>query len=270
MRHCPFPAVPLIAIALFAAACGTSSGGTQPEPAETLIYVTGGTGLQFELVSAGDTAGCPAPGGVGIQGPNANHQFPGRVFQSPHLFVLENAFQPVQAVIRAKDTNLSPLAVSITIALNPPQVSNVMIAPGECQRVAVSPTAAPNPKRGLVDAAVEVCAPFSCSSCSDVDVNISCVGAPGEADPLSSSISFFGSIGDIRQSNITNCVTADTENCVTPATFFLEQPKDQLAAVMQVNTGQAQGNGQIRTELYVNGTRTDADTGGNPIVQHNF
>jgi len=269
MRCRLFIAVTLAALPFLAGACGTSGGGIEPEPAETLFYVSGGTGLQFELVSPGDTDGCPANQGTGIQGPNSNHQFPGRIFQTPHLFVLENAFQPVQAMIRASEDNQGPLTVSITIAQNPPQVANVQIGPGECKRVGVAPSVSPTPKPGLVDDAVEVCAPI-CTGCTDVDTNISCVGAPGEVDPLSTSISFFASIGDIRQSNISNCITSQTTNCFPPATFFLEQPKDQIAAVMQVTSGQAPGNGKIRIELYLNGERTDTEVGGNPIVQHEF
>src|SRR6185295_16631237 len=119
MCHRHLAALSLAAFAVVAAGCGTSSGGIPAEPAETNIYVTGGTGLRFELVSDGDTAGCPANAGVGIQGPNSNHQFPDRVFLAPHLFVLENAKQPVQAVIRNLDAS-SSLLVSITIATNPP------------------------------------------------------------------------------------------------------------------------------------------------------
>jgi hypothetical protein len=148
--------------------------------------------------------------------------------------------------------------------------SEGVVPPGECRRIGVAPTVSPTPRPGLVDAAIEVCAPLSCATCTDVDTNIPCVGDPGLPDPLSLNVSFFASVGDIRQSNISNCLTAQTSSCVPPATFFIEKPKDEVAAVMQVNSGQAPGNGKLRTELYINGTRTDSAAGGNPIVRHEF
>lgn len=265
MSHRHLAALSLVAFAAVAGGCGTSSGGIPAEPAETNIYVSGGTGLQFELVSEGDTTGCPPNSGVGIQGPTSNHQFPDRTFLTPHLFVLENAKQPVQAVIRNLDTT-SSLLVSITIATNPPQQSNVEIPAGACVPVRVTPNTVPNPKPGIPDIAVEVCAP--CDGCSEVDTNVSCVGSP--IDPISANIAFFSSIGDVDTSNISNCLTSQTDACITAATIFFEQPKDQIAAVMQVNPGQAPGFGKIRSELYINGQRVDSSSGGNPIVQHQF
>jgi hypothetical protein len=259
-------------LALLAAACGTSSGGIEPEPAETLIYVTGGTGLEFEL-NPTDTTGCEDQGS-GIQGPTSNHQFPGRIFRTPHLFVLENARQPVQMVVR----NLSDIA-AVTVTITIGTTTQVLganpgdpgfVDPGTCKRVGVAPTVSPTPRPGQPNVAIEVCAPLACDECTNVDTNIPCVAGDGEPDPVSSSISFFASVGDIRQSNITNCITVDTQNCLTPATFFIERPKDQVASAMTVQSGQAPGNGQIRTELYINGHRTDSAAGGNPILRHNF
>jgi hypothetical protein len=120
------------ALALAALGCGTS-GPSEARPIEVLYYVSGGPGLNFELVSAADPA-CGS-GGTGIQSPNSDHQFGDRIFSTPHLFVLENARQPVRAVIR----NLSSTPIQVDMFLGQTQAvggSDGLIEPGECRTIA--------------------------------------------------------------------------------------------------------------------------------------
>jgi hypothetical protein len=102
------------ALALASLGCGTS-GSSEARPIEVLYYVSGGPGLDFEFVSAADPV-CGSTG-VGIQSPNSDHQFGERIFTTPHLFVLENAHQPVRAVIR----NLSPDPIQVDMFLGQTQ-----------------------------------------------------------------------------------------------------------------------------------------------------
>ena len=240
------------------AACG--GGGTQARPVETLMYVSGGTRLQFEF-PLGDSA-CDSTG-TGIQAPNADHQLDGRIFQTPHLFVMENIQQPVRAVIK----NTSPpgsaaLRVDIYLGLNP-QVSNVQIAPGECKAVVTNNVLPLNPQPSGDQIQVEVCAPNIPNG-----LDTPCNASPPEAD---SHYAYFATIGDIVASNITNCVLFPIlDACRTPSTFFLEQPRDEVDAVMSVNGGQNPGgpvpNAAVRLELYVNGQFEEFQGGVDPVV----
>src|SRR5262245_31650673 len=128
-------AATLAALAAIAAGCGTS-GETISRPIETVIYVSGVQGTDFAFASRADPDACGSAG-TGIQSPNADHQFGGRVFRVPHLFVLENARQPVRAVIRNSATNPSNIRVD-TFLGQLPQNPNVQIAPGDCQTIAIS------------------------------------------------------------------------------------------------------------------------------------
>ncbi len=249
----------LIALALVAAGCGTSGGNDQPQPVEVLYYVSGGPGLQFEFASTADPA-CGSPG-TGIQAPNASHQFGDRVFQTPHLFVLENIRQPVRAAIR----NLSTIPIQVDLFLGLTQVvggNEGVIQPGQCRTIASADASGlqPNPRRP--DIQVEVCSPST-------GVSTPCLDSTSDR-----SVSFFATTGDLRASVFTNCILAPIlDACRTPATFFWERPVDQYDAVMNVNPGQnpdGQPPVQLRLELFVNGTQRDFEGGTEPIVGVDF
>jgi hypothetical protein len=252
-------ALPLFLTALAAAAlgCGTT-GGSEARPIETLYYVSGGPNLEFAFAETPDLAGCGSVG-TGIQSPNTDHQFGARVFQSPHLFVLENAHQPVRAVIR----NLSgqPLQVDMYLGFTQQVGGNDgVIAPGECRTIASGRQPFQTKQIGP-EIRTEVCSPTE-------GLSVSCLEQPQPADR---NIAFFGSTGDLVASNITNCLLNPfLDACRTPATFFWQNPQDQFDAVMSVNSGQnpdGQPKATLRTELYVNGNLHDHATGTEPIVE---
>lgn len=246
-----------LAVAL-AVAAGCGGDDTAQPPVETLLYVSGGPNISFSLPM--NDPDCPQTGS-GIQAPNASHQFGERVFQTPHLFVLENIQQPVQAVI--KNLGDQPIRADLYLGTNP-QVTNFVIdragMPESCRRIAVTSLPPPIPNPQGAQAQVEVCAPVPPTG--GVDLNSSCISA----DPLpDANISFFSTLGDIAVSHITNCtLTPILDACRTPATLFLEQPKDEVDAIMSVNPGQL--NGVVRLELYVNGTLVGVSGGNNPVV----
>jgi hypothetical protein len=254
MRSALAPAL-LGTLALAAFGCGTS-GGSEAQPIEVLYYVSGAQGSAFEFVSDADPA-CGSSG-TGIQSPNSDHQFAGRIFSVPHLFVLENAFQPVRAVIR----NLSPAPIQVDMYLGLIQAvggSEGMIAPGACRAIASGP------QRFTIDVAgpqmrTEVCAPSA-------GLSVSCISAPPPPDRF---IAFSGSTGDLRASVLTNCqLNPFLDACRTPATFFWQNPLDQFNAVMAVNGGQSpegQPPAELRAELYVNDTLQQFATGAEPIL----
>lgn len=267
----------LVALLMVAVGCGddgpsTDTFGENPDsPVETLIYVQGPVGAKFTL-PVGDPD-CPggADGPSGIQAPNASHQFPGRLFLTRQLFVLENVRQPVQAVI--KNTGDSPITVDLYLGINP-QVTDFVIEPDTCRRIISStalPPPTPQPRGAQIQA--EVCAPAG-------NLDSSCVLTPGQMPtppdqmptptPIPDNFTaYFATIGDIEVSHITNCTLFPIlDACRTPATFFLEQPKDEIAVIMSVNPGQVFI--AVRLELYVNGVLTDVSLGSNPVVSESL
>jgi hypothetical protein len=256
-------ALPLLTAALAAAllSCGTT-GGSEARPIEILYYVSGGPNLDFAFAETPDLAGCGSIG-TGIQSPNSDHQFGTRVFQTPHLFVLENAHQPVRAVIR--NLSDSPLQVDMFLGtLQQVGGDNGLIAPGECRTIASGAQPFQIKQIGA-EIRTEVCSPTA-------GLDVPCLDQPQPADR---NIAFFGSTGDLVASNITNCLLNPfLDACRTPATFFWQNPQDQFDAVMSVNSGQNPGppapKATLRAELYVNGNLQEHATGTEPIVGVNL
>lgn len=273
-------ALPLLlaSATLIVAGCGTS-GTPLTRPIEVLYYVSGGTDLEFEFFETGDPYDC-GTNTEGIQSPNANHQFGNRVFLTPHLFVLENVRQPVRAAIFNRDTQ--PIRVDLYFGTNPQQ-SNVTINPGECRTVSqpgvfpvatplIGPTptalAFPPPNARGPEVRVEVCSP---QPTPPIGLTTPCVNpTTGDLPPADRNIAYFATIGDIVASNITNCVLPPIlDACRSPATFFFENPQDQVDAVFSVNPGQNPGGqptAEVRAEMYVDGTRIDSSAGVDPVV----
>ena len=259
--------VTVAAFSLAAGGCGGNSG-TISRPIETLIYVLATQGVPFEFATTADPDACGSPG-TGIQAPNADHQFGDRVFQAPHLFVLENVRQPVRAVIRNLSDSL-PLQVFLVLG-QVPQIGETegTINPGECKTIItnalINRPLTPNPIPPEIR--VEVCAPRVGDT---LDLTMQC-----EAATDNWIWGYFLSIGDVKASNISNCqfpqqppFTLDA--CQSPSTIFMEAPQDQVDAVMSVNPGQNPGGdqptAQVRVELFVNGELTAAAAGVEAIV----
>jgi hypothetical protein len=251
----------LAALLVAAAGCGTSGGNGLQPPIETLIYVSGPTTASFSMPI--DDPDCPnsATFGSGIQSPNADHQFQGRTFLAPHLFVMENIRQPVQTVI--KNTGSSAIRVDLYLGLNP-QVTNFVIEPGTCQRV-VSSTAIPQPTPNAFgdQIQVEICAPNAGPGAPNNGLDNPCITDAPTTPLVDNGVFFSATLGDIQETHITNCVLSGLLTfCQTPATFFMEQPKDEIDAIMNVNFGQ--NNGVVRMELYVNDVLTGPGFGASP------
>lgn len=261
------------------AACG--GGGISPRPIETLIYVTGAQATQFMFTAPDEVCGTQTSQG-GIQAPNANHQFGDRVFTTPHLFVLENICQPVSTAIRNLDPT-NPIQVNLFLGQTPQVLANEgVIGPGECSPVVSAPkgSGCPNPQPVAPQVQVEVCSPIDPVT-NQPNLNTSCISpTPGAAPPLDRNIAYFATIGDLKASNITNCILSPIlDACRTPSTFFLEQAQDQISAVMNVNSGQNPGGGiptaEVRLELYTGDPGSVAtfdafNAGTNPVVSKHF
>lgn len=258
----------VVAVAAFALAAGGCGGnsGTISRPIETLIYVLGAQGATFEFASTADP--CDSPG-TGIQSPNADHQFGNRVFQAPHLFVLENIRQPVRAVIRNTSATLPITAFLVLGQIVQVGETEATINPGECKEIITNDVINfPTPDPSSPEIRVEVCAPRVGDN--GLDLTMQC-----EETTDNWVWGYFLSIGDVKATNISNCqfppqppFTLDA--CQSPSTIFMEAPKDQVDAVMSVNPGQSPGGenptAQVRVELFVNGELTAAAAGVEAIV----
>jgi hypothetical protein len=287
MKRYALPSLLMVLAAAASLSCGTS-GGSEARPIEVLYYVSGGPDLSFVFVSEADPA-CGSSG-TGIQSPNSDHQFGTRSFQTPHLFVLENAHQPVRAVIRntsigacrggdqsddgkpchdqsecANGTCVGPdLQVDMFLGFTQAVGGDAGIIPvGECRTIA-SGSQNFSIKQIGPEIRTEVCSPTE-------GLSVSCLERPPAPDRF---IAFFASTGDLVASNITNCaLNPFLDACRTPATFFWQNPQDQFDAVMSVNSLQnppGQPKATLRTELYVNGNLQQSATGTEPIVGVNL
>ena len=276
-----FRLAPLVTLLIIAAGCGGS--GINPPPIQMLVYVSGGTGLQFTLPDTPDAEACGSDGS-GIQAPNADHQFPNRIFETPYLFILNKIRQPVQLVIQASASNADSIRVDTFLGENP-QNSDVQIAPGDCQTIITStalPLGVPSPGSGP-QFEVDACAPLDPMT-GQQNLNIGCLQPTPEAaatpvaTPIPSrNVAYFSSIGDIKITYISNCIlTSLLDACRAPSTIFFEQPQDLLAAIISVNSGQNTDPNLppagIRLELYQDGQLIEAanSPSTNPKVTTQF
>lgn len=265
----------IIAVAAcLAAGCGGTGVGSRP--IETSLYVSALGNLQGTQFSfASPSAPCAA--GSGITAPNADHQLvieptPGtteaEIFETPRLFVLENIRQPVQAVIQNLDQTSS---IQVFLYLGQILQSTITVGPGECSPITTSGTA-PTPNPSGPEVRLEVCSPIA-------GLTIRCINStdPPFLPPPDHFFTFFASVGDVKRSNVTNCVLPQSQlanGCVTPTTFFLEQAQEEVDAAMTVNGGQNPGGGipnaEVRLELYVNGNFEGAQAGVDPVLSKSF
>jgi hypothetical protein len=271
----------VLTLPLVGVGCGGS--GINPPPIQMLVYVSGGTGLQFTLPDTPDAAACGS-GGTGIQAPNADHEFPNRIFETPYLFILNKIRQPVQLVIQSAASNAAPIRVDTFLGVNP-QNSGVFIAPGDCQTIITStalPLGTPSPGAGP-QFEVDACAPLDPTT-DEQNLNLDCVQpTPAAPDmpvptPLGDrQVAYFSSVGDIKITYISNCIlTSLLDACRSPSTIFFEQPQSLLAAIISVNSGQntdpSKPPAGIRLELYQDGQRIEVSNSPstNPKVTTQF
>jgi hypothetical protein len=166
-----------------------------------------------------------------------------------------------------KNLGTEPIRADLYLGLNP-QVTNFLIPAGACRRIAVTSLPPPTPMPAGAQVQAEVCAPMG--DPSGVNLNTSCISNPvSDPPPADANVSFFSTLGDIEVTHITNCtLTPILDACRTPATFFLEQPKDEVDAIMSVNPGQL--NGVVRLEVYVDGALVGVQGGSNPVVSESL
>jgi len=246
------------------AGCGTSGDGIGPRPIETLIYVQGPSGSSFTIV---DT---PYPGMTpeltcGIAAPFTCHEFNGRVFQTPHLFVLENIRQPVQVTIENLEPEFGP-DIQVNIYLGTVQrIGGVdgVVAANSSRTISTDRELTLEPLPRGTDTRVEICSPLNDDG--NPMLSRSCLMNPNDR-----FISFRASIGDVKNSNLTDCILSPIlDQCRSPTTFFLEEPQETVDAVMNVISGQNPGNqptAQVRVELYLNNQNVANAIGTQAVV----
>jgi hypothetical protein len=244
--------VPLLAAAVVLAgvACG-KSGSRATRPAEVLYRVSGTGGTRFRFATPADACA----GASGIQAPNAIHQFGDRVFESPHFFILENVFQPIQAAFIVPDEEPDPIRVDLFLGLEERRA--VEIAPGECGLV---DTGTPQAQAGRRDIRIELC-----GSTSSIPRGAHC------GDFRDDFVGFFVSLGDSTATNVTSCSARPVaEACRTPATLFVEDAREQLTAVFDTLSGESP-NAILLAELYVDDVLVDSNKGArNVVLKHDL
>jgi hypothetical protein len=244
-------------VALFAAVacagCGKSGSGDY-RPIEVLFFVSGPSGTQFQM-AAEPQPDCGSDG-TGIQDANGDHQFGDRVFHTPHLFVLENALQPVRGVFQVPPENQIGIGIDLFLGPSVEMATSGEIDPGACATVGTDTENTLEPVVTGPEIRVEVCAASDQSGAS-----IPC--AENTADP---NIAFFATIGDIRGTNVTSCTLLPVaESCRTPATFFLENPKESVSAVFS-KLGDQDRDAVLRAELYVSERLKDTQTSRQNVI----
>src|SRR5262249_1340447 len=145
----------------------------------------------------------------GLQAANADHKLPGRTFEAPYFFVMENArqFKAPSAGIRGCFRTLPDETSPITIFLfyGTALQQRVTLQPGQCFGPRsdprdppdcadfVTPCAATDPMVTSHEIRFEVCTSTGTGSCIDAP-------ATGPAN-----VGFTASTGDFDATNITNC-----------------------------------------------------------------
>jgi len=267
--------------------CG--SGMEAGRPVEILYFVQGPSGTEFEIVGEGDNLDCMAESveqssglirsrGFGFQSSDATHVLDG-TFRAPHFFILENETQPTRAVFR--NLGDAPLTVVrlLGAAIGSTLLTNHRIAPGECLSISNFPDAdeiagvgAP-PFDLAEDFRIEVCSflretilpdDFRCQDLpprgtTDTDANGDALRDIGA--------SFLATVGDLTTSFLTRCLQVDIDQqteCRTPATFYMNDPRDQISvAVTRLRT---QVDSFLQVDLYRGDRLLDTDRGTGDVT----
>jgi hypothetical protein len=240
-RHYAPLALAVVSI-LCVAACG-KSGSRDKRPIEVLYQVSGPNGTQFKILTA-EEARPECPGG-NLRASNAVHRFGQRVFQTPHLFILENAFQPVSATFELLAGETNPISIDLFLGLT--QFDFKTLDPAECANVFTEGALDAQPHREF---RVEIC-----SSIDDPPDGARC----GQFQDA--FVGFFLSSGDTKGSNISTCdLRPVADACRTPATLFVEEPKDQIDVIIDTNSDENR-DAVLLVELFINGQLVDSSRG---------
>ena len=80
------------------------------------------------------------------------------------------------------------------------------------------------------------------------------------------NIAFFATLGDLENTNVTNCLIPPVAtSCSTPATFFIQNPLDSVTVVTSKFAGQ-DPNSVMRLELFLDDVLVDADDGTDDLI----
>ncbi len=236
-------------ICLFAAllavagiACG-KSGSRETRPIEVIYRASGVTGTRFRMRPEAPTD-CT---GSGIRGSNGDHQFPLRIFEAPHFFILENLSQPVSATFEVLPDETNPLRVDLFLGTDLRATTSRDITPGSCADVK---TGDPIPDVAGHRVRIEICA-----TTSTFPPGASCGDFPD------AFVAFFASLGDQFNTNVTSCdIRPVAEACRTPATLFIEDARETVSAAFDP-LGTENRDAVFRVELYVDDRLVDVSTG---------
>lgn len=228
---------------LFVAACG-KSGSRETRPIEVLYQVSGVSGTRFRILPPEEARPeCPTGDLVAR---NAVHRFGDRVFRTPHLFILENAFQPTSGTFELLADETNPILITLFLGTDLIRAPDD-VDPGECVDVATVGDLDPEPNREF---RVEICGsigdPPEGARCGDFDDDF---------------IGFFLSVGDSRGSNISTCNLRDVaDSCRTPATLFVEEPRDRIDAIFDTFSEENR-DAVLTVELYIDDELVDSSRG---------
>jgi hypothetical protein len=262
--------VAILSLALLIA-CGSTD---ETRPIEVLFYVDALSGTRFMV--------------DGFQAQNADHRLPGRTFEAPHFFVLENArqFQPPQRGVRGCFRTLPDCrsvepsdpceTAPITIFLFYGTVlqERVTLQPGQCYGPDDDPqnppdcdapdfaTSCPANDPNIVLSGPEVRFELCTSTAAE---SVPCVDAPASGP---ANVAFSANIGDFDASNFTTCSVPEAaiSFCTTPAIFFLENPADRVQGIFAKLFNQ-NPNVSLHADLYVDGRiHTSQASDGDVII----
>lgn len=245
-----------LGLLLACGACG-KSGEDPTRPVELLMNVTGAAAavgidsIESALVThtlprlrtcvAGARAGQACASGSDCAGARCLAVYP-----APHLFVLQNAEQPVVATLYNLDAAES-LRVDMFAGTF---LHSAEIPPGSCCRIGTDEACEPATDCGPTPAE---------SGPEEVRFEVTAPGSP-------TGVGFFATVGDFETTYMTACVIAPSlNNCTTPATFFYEGARDHISGVFSKLENQDE-DAHLRAELYVDGSLADSGEGGTNAV----
>lgn len=226
-------ALTLTLLTVLLASCAVDKGGSrETRPIEVAFRVTRPSNAAFSVVA--------------LQADNADHRFDDSVLETPYLFVMENALQPVSGTFE----NLDPsLPITVELYFGTDLVKTEEIAPGTCCTVALD--------RGCAQA-TEICDDPPVIN-TGKEVKFELVSIRGSVN-----VGFSATLGDENATNITACAAA-SDVCRTPAVFFLENASGFVSGVFNKLSDQ-DPSAYLEVELYVNGDLKDSAKDKNQVV----
>jgi len=217
-----------LALLLACVACG-ESGQRETRPIEVLFFVDGPSGTPFRVTA--------------LQAANADHSFGDQVFETPYFFVLENSFQPVSGTFEALED-----PISVTFALGSP--TSALGQEGETKTIVP----------GGLDNSVGAGQPDPRVRGHEARFDVTSIAGP-------INVGFTATLGDQKGTNITTCALPNdvAQSCMTPTTFFLENPQTTLSGVFTKLFGESP-DAELKVELFLDGKLVRTATGTGDVI----